>query len=105
MLPEFISSFTLVAVTVAVIAVWILNRFHSYETQVNRRATEGRHAFEALGQLHALATRVAVDVPLARRESGTTRCRDPGTWLGFGRRQGPEAAVGCRAGNTDDGTR
>ena len=50
------------AITAIMVSIWVLCRFHAYEKQVDKSRTEGRSAFEALGQLHSITTRVAVDM-------------------------------------------
>ena len=50
------------AIAVTAVSIWVLNRFHVYRKQVDKSRTEGRSAFEALGRLHVLTTRVAVDM-------------------------------------------
>jgi diguanylate cyclase len=47
---------------VAAVCLWVLRRFDSYTKLVEQSRTEGRQALDALSRLHALTTRVAVEM-------------------------------------------
>jgi diguanylate cyclase len=50
------------AAAVVSICLWVLSRFDTYRKQEEKTRSDGRQAFAALERLHAIATRVAVEV-------------------------------------------